>query len=196
MSHHEPASNRKRLRRPRATRARIAALAAVAGLAATSAIVLGAATGAASAHGAKQASSAPSCATSGLVVWLDTQGNGAAGSTYYKLELTNLSGHSCALAGYPGVSAVNLAGKQLGSSARREASPQKTVVLGKGATAVANLRIVVAGNFPNAKCHRVTAAGLRVYPPGQKLAKTVPFPFEACARSGPGYLAVSAVRKG
>ena len=51
------------------------------------------------------AARAPRCATSGLVVWLDTQGDGAAGSIYYKLELTNLSRHTCTLLGYPGVSA-------------------------------------------------------------------------------------------
>ena len=58
----------------------------------------------------------PRCGTPGLVVWLETDGNGAAGSVYYLLELTNLSGHTCKVYGYPGVSAVDLAG---GSSAVR-----------------------------------------------------------------------------
>src|SRR6516162_7596320 len=40
---------------------------------------------------------APRCSTSGLVVWLDTQGNGAAGSVYYHLKLTNLSARTCTL---------------------------------------------------------------------------------------------------
>jgi hypothetical protein len=35
----------------------------------------------------------------------------------YYLEFTNLSGHACTLAGYPGVSAVGLSGGQLGSPA-------------------------------------------------------------------------------
>src|SRR5438067_13911021 len=52
--------------------------------------------------------STPRCANSQLVVWLDTQGNGAAGSITYDIELTNLSGHRCTLFGYPGVSAVSL----------------------------------------------------------------------------------------
>ena len=34
----------------------------------------------------------PACATSGLDVWLDTQGQGAAGTIFYKLNFTNLSG--------------------------------------------------------------------------------------------------------
>ena len=136
------------------------------------------------------------------MVWLDTQGNGAAGSSYYKLELTNLSGSACTVSGFPGISAVGIGGGQLGSAARREGSGSgsgsgsASVVLANGASAVATLRIVVAGNFPASRCGPVTAAGLRVYPPGQKTAKTVPFPFEACSRSGPVYLAVGALHKG
>lgn len=139
---------------------------------------------------------APACATSGLVIWLETPGNGAAGSVYYKLKFTNLSGHTCTLDGYPGVSAVSLGGAQLGSAATRErpGSPRR-VTLASGASATATLRIVQAGNFPEAKCHRTTAAGLRVYPPGQSSAKTVPFPFEACARRGPTYLSVQPISK-
>src|SRR4029079_9392733 len=52
----------------------------------------------------------PRCTTAGLVVWLNTQGSGTAGSTFYQLKFTNLSGHACTLTGYPGVSGVNLAG--------------------------------------------------------------------------------------
>ncbi len=134
------------------------------------------------------------CATAGLVIWLDTQGNGAAGSIYYHLRFTNLSGRRCTLRGYPGVSAVNLAGHQVGSAASRDnAIPMTTVTLGKGATATAVLRIVEAGNFPASSCHQVTAAGLRVFPPGQRRATVVPFPFDACSRRGPVYLSVRAV---
>jgi len=135
------------------------------------------------------------CKSSGLVLWLDTQGSGAAGSSYYKLKLTNLSGHSCTLRGYPGVSAVNLAGHQLGSPASREhVGKVKTVTLKQGETATAVLRIVEAGNFPTAKCHMSTAAGLRVYPPGEKSSKVVPFPFPACSRRGTVFLSARAVR--
>jgi hypothetical protein len=40
---------------------------------------------------------------------------------YYTLRLTNLATVPCSLRGYPGVSAVDLAGKQLGSAAGRNA---------------------------------------------------------------------------
>lgn len=146
--------------------------------------------------GATAAASTPRCATSGLVVWLDTQGNGAAGSIYYNLKFTNLSGHACTLFGYPGVSAVDLGGHQLGSAASRNAAHKPRVVsLANGATATAVLRIAEAGNFPVSTCRPVTAAGLRVYPPNQTAAKVVPFLFRACSRRGPVYLSVEVVQK-
>ena len=145
--------------------------------------------------GSAAATGGAPCRTSGLVVWLDTQGNGAAGSIYYQLKLTNLSGHACTLFGYPGVSAVSLGGRQFGSAASRNPAhrPQR-VTLANGATASATLQIVEAGNFPPARCRQVTAAGLRVYPPNQTAAKIVPFPFAACSRVGPTYLGVQAVQ--
>ncbi len=145
---------------------------------------------------AAAAASAPGCASTGLVVWLDTQGNGAAGSVYYKLQFTNLSSHACTLRGYPGVSAVDLSGHQLGSAASRDnARKPRLVTLAHGATATAVLRIVEAGNFPSATCHQVTAAGLRVYPPNRATSKVIPFPFAACSRTGPVYLSVRVVQK-
>jgi hypothetical protein len=130
-------------------------------------------------------------------VWLDTRGDGAAGSTYYKLQLTNLSGHACTLQGFPGVSAVGLAGQQLGRAAARDhtATPRQIRVPNNG-KAVAVLRIVNVQNFPRSSCRPVVAAGLRVYPPNQTGSKLVPFPFPACSRSaGPVYLFVRAVQR-
>jgi hypothetical protein len=144
---------------------------------------------------ARGASAKPKCATSGLVIWLNTTGNGAAGSIYYDLNLTNLSGHACTLSGYPGVSAVNLAGRQLGAGASRDSAQKpRLVTLAPGGGATVVLRIVEAGNFPSSSCREVTAAGLRVYPPGQASSKLVPFPFQACSRAGARVLSVRAVQ--
>jgi hypothetical protein len=119
------------------------------------------------------------------VVWLDTMGSGTAGSTYYTLNLTNLSGHACTLRGYPGVSAVTLTGSQLGAAATRDASsPIRTVSLRAGASASSALRITDIGVFSPSLCGPTTAAGLRVYPPGQTASKLIPFPFAACSRHG------------
>ena len=143
------------------------------------------------------AAAAPPCTTSGLVAWLDTQGNGAAGSVFYTLELTNLSGRTCTVEGYAGVSAVNLAGHALGSAAARDHTvTPRLVTLAGGASADAVLRIVQAGNFPPSACRQVTAAGLRVYPPNLTRSKVIPFPFGACSRAGPVYLSVQAFHHG
>jgi hypothetical protein len=136
----------------------------------------------------------PSCTTSSLVLWAG-DAEGAAGSMYRTLELTNQSGHACVLFGYPGVSAVDLHGHALGAPASRFPGTRVRVTLRNGATARATLRIAQAANFPAARCDRTAAAGLRVYPPGQTASKTVPFPFDACARRGPVYLSVGPVRR-
>jgi hypothetical protein len=140
----------------------------------------------------------PLCATSGLVIWLSVpSGGGAAGSFYYELQFTNLSGHTCTLAGYPGVSAVDLEGHQLGLAAGRNTAAKATpVTVANGTTATAVLQVTDTGNFPTGACRQTTAAGLRVYPPNQRASKVVPFPLEACTGRGATFLHVEAVSKG
>jgi Protein of unknown function (DUF4232) len=142
------------------------------------------------------ASSSPPCKTSGLVVWSNNgAGGGTAGSVYYKVRFTNLSGHTCTLTGYPKVSAVNLAGKPIGSPAQQEAGQvPKLVTLAKGATATVLLRVVDPGNFSPSVCHEATAAGLRVSPPGQSASKLIPLPFATCSRGGQSTLSVGIVK--
>ncbi|HVA52610.1 MAG TPA: DUF4232 domain-containing protein [Acidimicrobiales bacterium] len=148
------------------------------------------------------------CATSDLVIWLNTVGNGAAGSSYYDLNFTNLSPHACTLVGYPGVSGVSLTNRQVGGSAARNNTIAPAVITLTSAlsargllsaamqnTATVILQITEVGNFPSATCREVSAAGLRVYPPGQSRSKIVAFPFAACAKVGPRYLHVEAIQK-
>ncbi|HEY2552201.1 MAG TPA: DUF4232 domain-containing protein [Streptosporangiaceae bacterium] len=140
----------------------------------------------------------PACETPGLVIWLNTNGNAAAGSTFFHLEFTNLSGHACTLNGFPFIQAVNLRGQQVGRRASFTGKPH-TVRLANHQTVKAVLQIVDAFNFPPAKCHRVVAAGLKVFPPNQTRAKTAPFPFQACSTRGshaPVFLTVRPVTKG
>jgi hypothetical protein len=157
---------------------------------------------------ASSAAGAPTCTTANLDVWLNTEGSGAAGSSYYSLNFTNLSAHTCTMRGYPGVSGITQAGIQLGSAASRnpEHAPALiTLTSAKTAngfndntsrsTATVILQITVAENFPVSSCGPVTAAGLRVYPPGQKESTVVPFPFVACANSASVYLHTEAVQK-
>src|SRR5579884_4050743 len=142
------------------------------------------------------AATAQECATSGLVVWINTMGNGAAGNVAYQLQFTNLSGHACTLRGYAGVSGVDLRGRQLGAPATRSPGlPIRRVTLTSGATAMETILIAEVDNFPRRACGQVTAAGLRIYPPDQFASTVVPFPFGACSRSGQQYLQVWPVQK-
>ena len=151
--------------------------------------------GSATAAARAGAASVPSCSTSGLVIWLG-MGNGTAGSTYYQLFFTNLSGRTCSLRGFPGVSAVNLAGGQVGVAASRDHSGSTgAVTLASGRSAAATLRIVDAGAFPRSSCAPVTAAGLRVYPPNQRASKLVPYPFQTCSRTGEVVLNIRPLEK-
>ncbi|HEY5265665.1 MAG TPA: DUF4232 domain-containing protein [Acidimicrobiales bacterium] len=150
----------------------------------------------------------PACTTTNLVVWLNTSGSGAAGSTYYRINFTNISAHSCTLTGYPGVSAISQAGIQLGDAASRDAAHAVSTVTLTSArsalglenstsrnTATAILQVTVAENFPISACSAITAAGLRVYPPGQKVSTVIPYPFVACLKKGPLFLHVEALQR-
>ena len=148
-----------------------AALIPVASLAATSA------------PAAPAAAAPPACQTAGLVMWL-SDGNAAAGTFYYDLNFTNLSGHACTLRGHPGVSAVNLAGGRVGTPAgwgNPGNARLRTIRLANGATATAVLAVTDVYNYPVHVCHQVATAGLRVIPPNQFTSKLVPYPVRACS---------------
>lgn len=172
-------------------RARVAALVAVIGIV-TGLLLLSSLTAGPARAAARARSTAAACKSGSVVTWLNTQGNGAAGTIFYTLNFTNLSSAPCTLRGYPGVSAVNLSGRQLGSAGSRFAvKPVRTITVRSGGTAHANLGIVEAGNFSS--CHRVTAAGVRVFAPNMTTSQTDLFPFGACSNSGPVILKISAV---
>jgi hypothetical protein len=171
----------------------LVALSAVAAVVAALSLAGGPAGAATPASGA----ATPACQTGGLVVWINTQGNGTAGTIFYTLNFTNLSGHSCLLRGFPGVSAVNLHGQKLGKAAGRDSGQTvRSVTLTNGHTAHAVLGIVDIGVFSPSMCPPTTAAGLRVFPPNQKASKVIPFPFQACGRSGgPAFLRIRPVTR-
>jgi hypothetical protein len=141
----------------------------------------------------------PACTARDLGAWVAVdQGNGAAGSIYYPLQFTNLSGHACALRGFPGVSAVDRNGHQLGSPAGwGSVTAPRTVVLAPGATAHAVLRWSDVEVTTAPGCDPVfTATELRVYPPGQYSATHAFFDLEVCSHAGPVYMHVGPILPG
>ncbi len=141
----------------------------------------------------------PKCTAADLGVWLAVaQANGAAGTIYYPLEFTNLSGHTCSLHGYPGVSAIDRNGNQLGSPAGwTSPAAAPTVVLAPGATAHTVLQYsdVEVSTAPG--CDPVyTAVVLRIYPPEEYGATIAMFSLEACSHKGPVYMRVVPILPG
>ena len=141
----------------------------------------------------------PACTAADLGAWIAVdQGNGAAGSIYYPLQFTNLSRHTCAMRGFPGVSAIDRNGHQLGSPAgwsTRVAA--HTVVLAPGATAHTILQYSDVEVTTAPGCNPVfTTFELRVYPPGQYGATHAAFGLEACSHAGPVYMRVEPILPG
>jgi len=146
------------------------------------------------------ASSIPKCTAGDLGVWLAIdQSDGAAGTIYTPLEFTNLSHHTCRLHGFPGVSAINSDGQQIGVPAGWDHAVKATTVrLAPGGTAHAILEYhdVIIASCP--KADRRTAFELRVIPPDQYRSDHVLWPMQACAsRSATlGFLDVRVIAPG
>ena len=143
------------------------------------------------------------CATSALKAAVNTAKPGAAaGSIYYPLDLTNISGSTCTVFGYPGVSFVTgPSGTLIGRAATRNpVKPATTVTLAPGQVAHATLQVAQAGNYDPAQCKPVTAHWLRIFPPDQTAPLYVSFTTKACSARLPhsvgSQLAVSVFQPG
>ena len=125
----------------------------------------------------------PPCTTAVLTGTLGP-GSAAAGSSYYPIQFANVSGASCTLYGYPGVSFVTAqGGSQIGPAATRNpATAQQLVTLAPGQTVHAELQVVDAANYPPADCGAVTARWLKVYPPNQTAPAYVGFTAPTCSK--------------
>jgi Protein of unknown function (DUF4232) len=139
------------------------------------------------------------CSTGGLRVTIGPA-NGAAGSLYYPLLFTNVSGAACTLYGYPGAAFVTGPGGTVigGAAVRNPTFPKALVTLAPGGVAHASLQVAVAANYPAATCKPVTAHWLRVFPPGQYAARPVALTAQTCSDSVPSgsTLGIYVVRPG
>ena len=185
---------------PRAARRITAVIAAASAAGLIAATATGSSGSVLAADTARTAAAAvPACTADDLGAWVAvSQSDGAAGSIFFPLQFTNLSRHACAMRGFPGVSAIDSNGHQLGSPAGWDHTrPVRTVVLAPGATAHDILRYgdVEVATAPG--CHPVSSMfELRVYPPNQRQATYAAFSMEACSRTGPVYLDVTPIQAG
>jgi Domain of unknown function (DUF4232) len=137
--------------------------------------------------------SAPAeCATADLSARL-SHGNGAAGTSYYQLELRNSSSTMCGERGYAGVSLLDSSGRQVGAAAARTGGSEPSVSLAPGQIAYATLAVAEAGDFPSS-CTLVNTVKLRIYPPDQTASLTIPFHSQGCANSADKLLRIAPLR--
>jgi hypothetical protein len=124
----------------------------------------------------------------------------AAGSFYYPLEFTNVSGAACTMDGYPAVGFVTApGGAAIGSFGTRDpAFPAEPVTLAPGVTVHASLQVAVAANYPAQVCDPVAAHWLEVYPPGSLRPLYASFTAQTCTGSVPSgtTLGIFVVRPG
>lgn len=139
----------------------------------------------------------PACLSSDLQASLG-QSQGAAGTFYHLIVLTNISASACTLYGYPGVSFVTGPGGSLiGSPAgRNSVIPDTLVTLQPGGTASALLGVVDTGVLPVSSCMPVMADWLQIYPPGDIGSLFIQLSSSVCTRVGTIYMHVSAVAAG
>jgi hypothetical protein len=182
--------NIKRLSR-RSVAAAVAGTAAVAALGAGSVTWAATAASAATGHPVAQAASAarasktmlriiPRCTAGDLAVWVNANSaDGAAGTIYYHLDYTNISGHMCHLYSWPGVSAVNSAGKVLGApAARTGGAPAVYVNIPAGGTAHSVFGYVDVQI--SKACKPAMATHLQVYPPNDRGTRDAFFAASVC----------------
>ncbi len=137
------------------------------------------------------------CSTAALRVTLASQEGAAAGHFYRTLDFTNISGTSCTLYGYPGVSfAAAMGGDQIGAAASRSPASKLLVVLAPGKKAHAVLDLLDVLNFPASKCAATDAHWIKVYPPNQFSATYVAWTAKVCSKPNTVYLSVAPVRHG
>jgi len=123
-------------------------------------------------------------------VWFGQPADHAAGHAYFQLQISNIGHSTCMFWGYPGVSALNSHGRQIGHAASHTGF-RLSVTLKPGATT----HMVLVVTDASAVCsHPVQATEIRVFPPGQFHSQNVPLPTRQCI--GRSVLSVDSVHPG
>jgi hypothetical protein len=138
-----------------------------------------------------------SCQSGDLRVTLGS-GNAAAGTNEVPIEFTNVSGASCTLYGFPGISFTGeTSAVQVGPAATRNLSiTPHLVTLAPGAVGSALISIVDAQNYPAGSCGLTTASGILVYPPNLRTAVSLDYNGYTCVHAKDHVLTVDPVVAG
>lgn len=123
---------------------------------------------------------------------------GAAGTFYTDVVLTNISSSACSLYGYPGVSFVTApGGSEVGAAAdRNPISPAQVIKVAPGSQVNFLMGLTDVGVYPASECQPTSVSWLRVYPPGDYGSLYVQYSAQTCAVTSLVVLRVSTVRAG
>ena len=108
--------------------------------------------------------------------------------------LTNTSGTTCTIQGWPGVSLVGDGnGTQLGAAAALDrTTPHPTLAIQPGGKVQAPIDYTSAAVYPGSQCGVKQADGLRVYPPGSTASLFITAKWQACTSTTHDLLTVGA----
>ena len=123
------------------------------------------------------------CRAANLVLTLGPQ-IGSAGHFNYELQFRNAGTVTCTMTGFPGVSFLDGSGNPIGAPAQRNTLTYSTITVAPGASGYAHLAVVDTSvqNCPAAPAHEI-----RVYPPNETTALTVPVSgLQVCSDQTPG----------
>jgi len=130
------------------------------------------------------------CKAASTRVWYGLPADNATGHAFFQLEISNIGHSTCSFFGFPGVSALNSHGIQVGRPASHTGR-RLSVTLKPGGTT--HVVLVVTDAFLICR-HPVQATEIRVFPPGQFHAQSVPLATRQCP--GKSVLSVDSVHAG
>jgi hypothetical protein len=143
---------------------------------------------------AQAATTVPQCTNADLHASIRGS-DGAAGTIYHRLVLTNVSQHSCVTGGFGGVSFVGHGdGTQVGAPATR-VGRARTLVVAPGHRVVSTLGVADWQNFPRRTCRPVHADGYRVYVPNATRSQYIAAPQTVCGNPAVHELSHTAYRR-
>lgn len=136
------------------------------------------------------AHSVRACTSVNSRVWFGLPADDAAGHSFFQLQISNIGHSTCTFFGYPGVSALNSHGNQVGHPASHT-GPRVRVTLKPGGT---THMVLVVTDASIVCSHPVQATDIRVFPPGQFHSQNVPLATRQCI--GKSVLSVDSVHPG
>ncbi len=120
---------------------------------------------------------------------------GAAGSTFRRINFVNTGERPCTLRGWPTITFHRAAGDRIGKPSSRTPSRHPLVTIPAGGRAHANVRVPNPGNFTPSDCRARRAHEIWVTPPHRRFTVPLAWTIDVCSKPA-GRTSVDAVHRG